>query len=179
MRIVIALLITVVMALPAASRPLTADEQHNLESALTSFTQAIQRKRMRQVIAVVPPKVLATIAKSVRTTPQKMRREMVRELQTGMKDVRFTDMEVITGNLDARDANAPDGGAIIYAFVPMNFKMHIKLHDFAVTSSILALREDGQWYFMRVEDEGQKTILADVYPFLKNARYPVGKMEQY
>ena len=125
MRFVIALLVTIVMALPAASRPLNVSEQTTLDSALASFIRAIQTKRMRQVVNIISPKVMAAIAKSMHTTPQKMRRELIREMRTELKDIRYSDMVVKTAGLDARDAITSDGAAITYTFVPKIGRAHV------------------------------------------------------
>ncbi|MEE9427038.1 MAG: hypothetical protein V3V25_02715 [Paracoccaceae bacterium] len=178
MRFIIVLTVAITLAFPAISRDIVQAELSALRANMAEFVHALETKRMLRVMATVPPSVMAQIAKNAGTTPKQLIREIANDMKDVMEDVQFLEMDIRTDGLDVRGGKSTDGTQVIFTFVPMNFEMDVKGSHFKVTSSVLALLENGTWYFLRVEDEEQRKILEAIYPFFRKVQFPVGEMTQ-
>lgn len=172
MKYLTALILSLTLSFPMQARELDSAEQALLESSLNAFILALENKEMDAVVAIIPPKIIKTIATGAKIAPDKLREMMVNGMATVMKDASFSDLEIDTNSLDANENTAPDGSNVTYMFVPFNFKMQVNGATYAITSSILALKENDVWYFLRIDEEQQKTILIKTYPFFEGTEFP-------
>ena len=157
-----------------SARTVTAAETASLEQTVANFNAAMTANDFVTVAKVIPPKVLAFIAKSANVDVEALNKIIIEQMAKALADVKITtfSMDLLT----AEHRELADGTP--YVLVPT--ETVIALPDGSKTrvkSSTLALLDENVWYLLRVSDAQQLQILRQVYPQFVGVEFPAGSME--
>lgn len=159
-------------ALPAAARPLAADETETLDRSVGRYLSAIGSKNAEGIVAAIPPRVLNVFAGTAGIEAKNLNATLQKQTAEMMKDSSFSELTYDGTSLDATDVTMADGTPITWVTVPTAFTAVVKGTKTRNEQPLLALNEGGKWYFMRIDGPQQKMIAALAYPFLSEAAMP-------
>ncbi|MFN0115107.1 MAG: hypothetical protein ACKVPY_10565 [Paracoccaceae bacterium] len=175
-----ATLLTALLALgvlqPAQARPLTEDEAEALDKAVSRYLSASGSKNAEGIVAAIPPRVLNVFAGAYGIEAKNLDKTLIEQTAAMMKQASFSDLTSDQTALDAADVAMADGTAVTWVIVPTAFTAETKGNKTRNEQPLLALNEGGKWYFMRIEGEEVRKIVAFAYPFLAEAVLPEARV---
>ncbi|MBS0563311.1 MAG: hypothetical protein JSR87_02135 [Proteobacteria bacterium] len=172
MRFLAPLIVAVVAALPAAARPLSEAEAGGLAHAIDSYVRATTGNDAEGIVATIPPRILNIFAGASGIEASKVKETLVGQTRDLMKGARITDFTVSPGPYDAADATLADGTAVVWVVVPAEFTTDVKGKKTLNHQPLFAVREDGEWYFSRVDGPQQQQMVGMAYPFVAAVKLP-------
>jgi len=171
MRLIAVLALSLLIALPANARSLNRSEQRGLEAALAAYSDALAEGDAAALTEALPPRLLRFHAGLTGMEVPALEAAMTQQTQAMMEKIRFGALEADAAAAEANLSKLADGTRVLWSILPARFTMEQDGRTSRVDQPVLALRDDGEWYLLRV-DPGQKRILAAVYPFLAEVDLP-------
>lgn len=171
MRLLAALALSLLIALPAEARPLNRAELRGLDAALAAYSEALETGDAAALTQALPPRMLRFHAGLTGLEIDKLTQAMTEQTEAMMATTRFGALTAETADAEAAEATLADGTKIVWAILPASFTMAQDGRDARVGQPVLALREGKDWFLLRV-DPGQQRMLAAVYPFLADVTFP-------
>lgn len=157
------------------SAEFTPGQKDEMLARIAAFDQAMSEGDYATVVGVVPPAVIAFIAKNAGTTVEELQTAMVEQTTAVMQSVKLRSFEMRSN--EATFSETPDGTP--YALIPTQSVIEVDADTvYRASSHTLAIIDEGSWYILRVEDPGQLKILREVYPSFAEVEFPKGSMEQ-
>lgn len=172
MRLTVCTALALALALPAAARPLTADEAKSLDHAVQGYLSATSSNDAEALVRAIPPRILNVFAGSAGIEARKLTRtleEQTRELTKGLTVRKATANETA---LDAEEAKLDDGTAVMWVVVPTSYEAEKDGKKTQNAQSLVAISEGDKWYFVRIDGPQQKQMATLAYPFLAKAKVP-------
>lgn len=164
----------VLAALAAPALAQTDEQRAALAARIESFDAAMQSSNMKDILGVVPPKVVGELAATYNVTVEQMVEGMQQQIDEAMKTVKLESFGMDLEN--AQFTTLPDG--TLYAFIPTETVMDMgESGKFRSKATTLGLLDGETWYLIRAEDPQQAAILKDIYPALADVTFPAGTME--
>lgn len=154
------------------ARPLAAPEEKALAKAVDGYLGAIETGRAEQVVAAIPPRILDLFAKQSDMDVGALQAILVDQTSALLSQSAFSALSAKVKGADATDSTLPDGTSVTWAIVPMQFVVKAQGSRTRNTQPMLALLEQGRWYFIRIEGAAQSRMVSLAYPFTADARYP-------
>ena len=158
----------------ASARALDDREKASLARTVADFDKAFREARYNDVVAVVPPRIVESIAKKNGLTVEKLRPEIAAVLAKAMTLVKIESYAIYLSAIQYKEL--PNGAP--YALIPT--KTVIDAGDkgrFAESTFSLAFIDEGKWYVIRVNDVANLMIMRSVYPEFAGVELPRGSME--
>ena len=133
-----------------------------LATTVADFTAAMVARDYAKVANIVPPRVMAFMADRAKLDRDKLRQSIV-DVMRSMED-QVTITETSMRFAETQYKQLPSGTD--YALVPTTTAVLIKAKGATVRikSWSLALRDEGKWYMLNVNQDKQIAILRSVYP---------------
>ena len=172
MRLLVAVLFGIALALPAAARPLTPDEEAGLAKSMDIYLRAIGAGNAERIVNGIPPRILNIFAGTSGIEAKNLEKTLTDQTAAMMAGSRFTDIAADRTALDAGDATLADGTGVTWVVVPTAFTAETGGARTRNAQPMLALREDEKWYFVRIDGEQQKQMVTIAYPFLSDVTFP-------
>lgn len=170
-----ALLATLLLALPAAARPLAKAEARALDTAITAYLGAIAEGDAEAVVAAMPPRVLAIFAAATGLEEKALRTTLVEQTGALMRGTKVSDLSADQSALDAGDETLADGATVVWVIVPTAFVSEAEGKAARNEQPLLALREGKAWHLLRIDGKERRDIAALAYPFLAGREFPEAK----
>ena len=142
------------------ARDLTGAEHASLAARVRSFDDAMRAKDIPTIIDVVPPRVVAHIAKTSGVPQSKLREVMIAQTGEVMKSAIVKSFGMDLGQ--ARHESLPGGKP--YVLIPTQVAMEIGDQKVAAESRTLALMDNGIWYLLDLNQPSRVSIFTRVYP---------------
>ena len=158
----------------ASARALDDREKASLARTVADFDKAFREARYNDVVAVVPPRIVESIAKKNGLTVEKLRPGIAAVLAKAMTLVKIESYAIDLSAIQYKEL--PNGSP--YALIPT--KTVIDAGDkgrFAESTFSLAFIDEGKWYVIRVNDVANLMIMRSVYPEFAGVELPRGSME--
>ena len=169
------LLAALLLALPAAARPLAKAEARALDKAITAYLDAIATGNAEAVVAAMPPRVVAIFAAATGLEQTALRKTLVEQTGALMRGTKVTDLSADQSALDAEDEGLADGASVAWVIVPTAFVSEMDGKTARNELPLLALREGKAWHFLRIDGPERREVAALAYPFLAGKEFPEAK----
>ena len=159
---------------PAEARSLEDTEKAALSQTVSEFDAGMRNQNYERVIATVPPRVIAAIAKKAGIGVEELAPAMVQVMKSALAAVKVESFSMAMMSAQYKELS----NGTPYVLIPTETvidagdkgRISEKTHS-------LALQDDGKWYILRVNDVGNLMILRDVYPDFAGVELPSGSME--
>jgi hypothetical protein len=172
MRLPFLALLLVTLGLPAFARPLTEAEAKALESAVARYGRATMAKEAEKVVGTIPPRVLNVVAGTAGIEAKKVTETLVAQTKEVMKTTKISEFVTAPGPWEGNDATLADGTAVVWAVVPAQFVAEGGGRKTLNQQPLLAIEEEGKWYFSRIDGPAQLQIVGFAYPFVAGLDLP-------
>jgi hypothetical protein len=161
-------------ALPAIAEQLSADDSALLQTRVDSFNAAFLNGDFPEVMSAMPAKMKTFIAENAGVTIEALDAAMIEQTKAAMATVTVDQFDMAMG--DATSDVTPEGRP--YSLIPTATLMTIEnVGKVQGTSSTLAMKDEGKWYLVRIDDENQVNLLRAVYPDFGAIDFPIGTMQ--
>lgn len=167
----LALALALALSGAAAARPLHTDEAAGLDKALRAYLGALARGDAGRIVAAMPPRIITMFAEQAGTDPAALQGTLAEQTAALMARSRFSEIGSSMPD-EAGDATLADGAKVVWAVVPARFTVTTGSRKVQNEQPLLALREAGAWYFLRIEGAAQSQMVSLAYPFLADATFP-------
>ncbi|MBF9032930.1 hypothetical protein HKCCE2091_01655 [Rhodobacterales bacterium HKCCE2091] len=158
---------------PAAwARDPSPEERADLEAALEVFYTALAEADAATVVGVIPPRLLQRLADLYETPLPEVLSAMTEQTRHALQTVELSSFESDLDTLDLAEDSLEDGTEVLWGFVPYVATGTLDGVEQDFEQPMLVLREDGTWYFVRVESPAALSFIAAGYPFLEGADVP-------
>jgi len=159
---------------PLAAEVLSDADSSALQTRISSFNTAFAAADFDEVMTTMPPRVLNFIAERSGMTPEALLEAMVTQTEAAMETITVEDFGM---SLEDATTGVTDQGDT-YAILPTTVLMDIQnVGKMRGVNSTLALKDEGKWYLIRVDNEQQLQLLRTVYPGFENIDFPIGTLE--
>lgn len=159
--------------LPLSAQSLPETDLTAIDTAVDDFNTAFTDSDFSKTTTYIPPNVMSHIAQNGNISVEQLKVMMVELTQEALATVTLKSfvMETSAATYGTTDADRP------YALIPTRTLMAVpNVGDVEGISTTLALKDDGTWYLMRIEQEQQIDILRTVYPDFNSIDFPPGSM---
>ena len=168
----VAALVALTLALPAAARPLERAEAKALDKAVTAYLAAIAAGDAEGIVAAMPPRVVSVFAAATGMEEAKLRTTLVRQTGEIMKGTKLHDLSADQSALDAGEETLADGSRVTWVLVPTAFVSEAGGKATRNSQPLLAVREGRAWSFLRIDGKDRQDLAALAYPFLAGKSFP-------
>lgn len=159
--------------LPAAAE-ITSAQKEQLAERITAFDVAIRANDVAEILKVTPPKIYEFLSEQAGMPVAELQKLVIEQMGEVMKDVEIQELSMDTGQTEY--LTTPDGTD--YALVPSYFVMSTpEIGTIETKSHTLALRDNDQWYLLRIDNPQQLLIMKQVYPSFTNVEFPRGSVK--
>lgn len=172
MRILAAIALSALFALPAAARPLTPEEAKDMGKAVDIHLRSIGRGEAERIASAIPPRVLNVFAGQAGIEASQLIPTLAEQMNEVMKNAKFSDFYSDKSALDAKDETLADGTVVTWVLVPTAFTTETPDGKTRNEQPLFVLREGDKWYMMRIEGEAQRQLVGFAYPFLNEVEIP-------
>jgi hypothetical protein len=176
MRVIAAIAVAMMLAFPAGARPLTPDEDQALTKAMDSYLRAIGTGNAETIVKGIPPRIMNIFAGTSGIEAKNLEKTLVDQTAGMLKSAKFTDIGADRSALDAQDVQLADGSVVTWVVVPTAFTAETATGRTRNEQPMLALREGEKWYFVRIDGDQQKQMVALAYPFLAGVDFPAARV---
>ncbi|MGH1458466.1 MAG: hypothetical protein ACRBBT_06150 [Paracoccaceae bacterium] len=155
------------LAAPLAAKGMAEAEQAALAQTIDEFSTAMKADDFARVIATLPPRLMQAMSAQTGMPVDQLRNALAAQSAQVMGDSSVETFDTDLSDLNAKTGKMPDGSKVLYTFVPAQVEMTVKGKPISQPQNLLALKEDGAWYLMRVQSDGHVKMLQAIYPFFK------------
>jgi len=174
MRLFLATLLTATVLsapLPLVAKGLKDAEHAMLSQTVESFSTAMKSNDFEQVIDTLPPRLVNAMAAQVGVPAAQLREMLAVQSAQVMGQSTVDTFATDLSGLKAKTGKMPDGTEVLYTFVPAQVVVTAGGKTVDAPQNLLALKEGGAWYLMRVQSEGHVDMLRSAYPFFKKREF--------
>ena len=151
-----------------AAHALPPQDERQLVSVLDNYSKQALREDFSQLGEVMPPALIEAIGRHLQ-----LPREKVLQLLVGSGTVMTSLMEFKSFEYDmkrAEEYTSPTGR--LYLFIPTLLTMELQQKTHQIKGRIVALKDNGRWYLMNIQNEQHLALLAEAYPDLADIQLP-------
>lgn len=172
MRFLVSAALAILLALPVQARPLAEGEQADLMKAVGAYLRATGNGNAEKIVSTIPPRVLNVFAGTAGIEASKVQKTLTEQTAELLKATKFSDLSAGEGPFDAKDETMADGTVVTWVVVPTEFTSEANGKKTRNQQPLLALLEDGKWYFTRIDGPQQQQLVGFAYPFIVDAKLP-------
>jgi len=158
-------------AAPITSYTLPADDRAAIATRITNFERAFLNGNTREVINVVPPRLIQAIASDAGVSEAQLRTAMTSATRSAMAEIKVVSFGMSLEQ--AKFMTTPSGRP--YGLIPTQTVVQapngIKLQS---NNNTLTLEDGGKWHLIRIDDARQINLMRKVYPDFKGVTFPKG-----
>lgn len=166
-----ALALALIAAFPAMARSLDATERQRLDVVVAAYASALEAGDAAALTATLPPRLMRFHAGLAGMSLEKLTAAMTEQTAAMFSATSFGALTADSAAAEADAAALSDGTDVTWAVLPATFEVEQGGKRSRVSQPILALRDGGDWYLIRI-DPRQQQVLAAVYPFLADIALP-------
>lgn len=159
---------------PAVAQDVSQADRATLEARIAAFDAVVKAGRIGETVDFLPPRLLQSLMAQAGLPEAEFRLAMAAQMAEVFKVVK-----IVSFGMDmtaAAVATTPDGRRS-YMLIPTETVMELPdAGRLRSRSNTIALKDDGQWYVVRVDNEQQILRLRDVYPEFAGVDFPPGSM---
>ncbi len=174
MRVVILILGLCFLPTTLSARPLTEGEFAKLDASLTSFANATMESDWEHAFKWLPARVLTNIADQADVDIDQLRETMANAIAKEFAAVKLMDFEYDITEFDATDAELEGRIPVVYGLFATSFTIEVDGTRTELTRNYLAISENENWSFLRVQSPQQIAIMRAVYPFMGELEFDHG-----
>lgn len=167
-----ALTLALVLALPVQARPLTETEAATLSKSVDSYLDAIGKRNAQKIVGALPPRIINAFAGATGLPANELVKTLTEQTAAVMKSTSFTDLAAGKSSLSADEGVLADGSSVTWVLIPTRFTATTDGKATVNEQPLLAVSEDGTWYFLRIDGPERQALAAAAYPFLKDVAMP-------
>ncbi len=168
----LALTLALVLALPVQARPLSEDEAATLSTSVDAYLTAIGSRNAEKIVAALPPRIINAFAGATGLEANVLVKTLTEQTAAVMKGTQFSDLASGKSNLSAEEGALADGSTVTWVLIPTRFTATADGKATVNEQPLLAVSEDGAWYFLRIDGPERQALAAAAYPFLKDVPMP-------
>lgn len=163
------------LALALAAGPVLAQaidpaDQARLQARVDALGATIRGGDLAGAIDVVPPRLLDAVSARFGVPREQLPSAMREAIAAGLQGVTITGYGMDLAAAEVHDAS---GGGRTWLLIPTWTEMTIEGGGrFRTEGRTLALKDDGEWYLVRVEDAAQIALLREIYPEFAEVDFP-------
>lgn len=172
MRILVSALFAVFLALPLHARALGDDEQAGLMKSVDRYLRATGAGNAEKIVETIPPRIVNVFAGTSGVEAKEVQKTLISQTEALLKTTSFQDFQASKGPFDATDATLADGTVVTWVVVATEFTSQTNGQKTRNSQPLLALLEDGKWYFTRIDGPQQQQLVALAYPFVAELKMP-------
>lgn len=139
-----------------------------IEKKLNIVVESMQHQEAEPIIDMLPPKILAEFAKKAKVSVSRIKELLIMVSEKSVNDVfsQGAKLEYSTDLNAAKVLQSKIGRD--YLIIPYQFKIIGQDLGMVNTGTVLALKDEGLWYLMRLESPQHLAIVSSVYPDLND-----------
>ena len=160
----------------AAAEPLTEAQRVALDERISTFQTALVGEDYRGVVSIVPPRLQRALAAQSGLSIEELRTALGRQMTSAMLGVIVSDFEDDLDAVEVQSETLEDGTEVLWGIVPYGVTLDTGGEVLRARQQMLAVREDGTWYLVRVADSAALARLASFYPFVAGVEIPAGNV---
>jgi len=159
------------LAACAAPYAVPPQDRADIAARIASFERAFVTNNTTEIVNVVPPRMIAAIAKDAGVPEKLLREEMAKLTREATRDMKVISFGM---SLDtAKFLTTPSGRA--YGLIPTQTIVQTPDGEKLQSSNqTLTLEDGGKWYLIRIDDARQIALMRRVYPDFKGVTFPKG-----
>ena len=161
----LALVLIAAAAAAHADRAPSEAELKSLTRDAQDFARATEKNRAKAVIDALPSRVIPSVAAQAQTPPKLIRDTLIEQASAVGKT---TQPEEVTADLSA--VRLDDAGGLTWGVVTMQGTTLTSGQRVRFTTETVAILEDGDWHFARIDTEAQANLIRAAYPEIKDLR---------
>ncbi|MBB3993324.1 hypothetical protein GGR95_000952 [Sulfitobacter undariae] len=154
-----------------SSYTLPPEDRAAISTRIANFEQAFVRGNTTEIVNIIPPRMIATIAKDAGVPEPMLRRELAKLTRETTRDVKILSFGMSLENATFR--TTPTGRP--YGLIPTQTVIRTaegqKLQS---NNQTLTLEDGDKWYLIRIDDARQVELMRKVYPDFKDVTFPKG-----
>lgn len=155
---------------PVAAQEITQMDRAALEARIAAFDSVVNGGRIGETVDFLPPRLISMIAEKVGMPEPAFRAMMVTQMAELLKVATFVSFGM---NIDAATTATTPGGRRTYMLIPTESVFDIAdAGRMRAKSSTVALKDDGQWYLVRIDNAQQIVMLRNAYPEFAGVDFP-------
>ncbi|MEM0989515.1 MAG: hypothetical protein AAGK00_11580 [Pseudomonadota bacterium] len=155
------------LAVPLSAQALPPDDRAAINASVHQFLIAYQTGDADQMVAAMPPSYVSAHARRVGLGPGFYRSLVVHFTEAALTDGSIEELEIDPGQLSVH--RTPDG--IEYGLIPTRSITSKHGMRMEMTSQTLALKDQGTWWLIQVNDDNQISVLREVYPSFQSVAF--------
>ncbi len=173
MRFVFAILASLLMCVAAVARPPTDRELNQLSAAFDLYASSLISADGRGAVDAMPPRIVLLLAEMMELSVDDAKAELGALLETAFTEqMSFQSVAADLEGVDVTDHIDEAGAVYAWVFLPVWIEATYEGAPVSLDSQVLALLDNGRWYFLRSTDEGQIALLRETYPFFQSVTFP-------
>jgi hypothetical protein len=166
------LMLTVVAGSPIQAQEIAQADRVMIESRIAAFDAAMKAGRIEQSIDFIPPRLLRFMAEKVGLSEDKLKAMVTAQAVAAVDGMTFLSFGM---DMKAAQVAATPDKSRTYMLIPTQSVIAIpdsgKIQSKTQT---LAIKDDGQWYLVRIDNAQQLTLLRGAYPEFAGVDFPSG-----
>jgi hypothetical protein len=160
-----------VVACTTTAYTLPPEDRAAIATRVAGFEWAFVNNDTTEIVNVVPPRIISTIAEDSGVPEALLRSEMAKLTREATRDVKVLSFGMSLDN--AEFLTTPSGRP--YGLIPT--QTVVQMQDGQKLQSdthTLTLEDGGAWHLIRIDEPRQIEIMREVYPDFENVTFPQG-----
>ncbi len=159
---------------PAAAQQITDQDRAAVQTRIGRLEQIMASGDLAGAMEVVPPRLLRAIAERFGATEAQMLDATREVMRTQLQGVTFVDYRM---DLAAAAPTLTPDGSRTYLLIPTTTLMDVQgVGRIRSRNNTLALKDEGEWYLIRVDDAAQVVLIRELWPEFAGVEFPAGTM---
>lgn len=160
------LIVTAATAIAGGRAP-TATELSTLKRDVSAFNRATEQNDAAKVIGALPPRVIPSFSKGSNLSSAQVRDTLVQNARAFGAQADPRGMTADLTDLSLTDVKTRHDGTLSWGLVKLSGTAMSGSKRVAFSTTALALLQEKQWYFARIDGAGQAQLIRQAYPELK------------
>lgn len=174
MRVPVARLLSLAILFSTGGVAAAQSDDAALQARVDSFQRSISAGDLAASMDIVPPRLLAQIARRFGVKPSEVRAAVEQVFTQTMSGIVIEEFGM---DLTRAETRVTADGSRTYLLVPTYTVIRVKGGGrFRTDNHTLAMQDDGRWYLIRIDDLSQVSLLKATYPEFTGADFPAGSM---
>ena len=141
-------------------------DRATLDQQIKQISQSTEDLNFDRVLSMMPPKVLTYFAQKTGLPVASVKQMLAEQTKKVVADLVKDNMKIsYMADLDHAKIHQSKLGRD-YLIIPTEFDMMNDDVGMEMTGNLLAIKDEGRWYLMRLDGQSHVDIIQDVYPDL-------------
>lgn len=139
-------------------------DERIIQTSIEKMIKDAKNNNVEGIFAFMPPKFFDVMAKEVKMKPSELKKRLL-DFSKNVLD----GLELEEVHYDWKSAKVQKS-TTGREYLLINSRVKFKESSAVSRGKLLAIKDDGKWYFMRVDGEGHVNIIKKAYPDMKNLK---------